>query len=71
MSFIASIFKKPTQAPQPAPIIQAAQPQPEPFALSPAGDAELLRRKRRGAGTTLTGQETVLGATQGKTLLGT
>ena len=55
----------PTPLP-PAPVQIARQTAPE----GDAGEPEKRRLRRRGLATILTGEETVLGATQGKTLLG-
>ena len=85
MSFIFSRPKSTPATPAPAPVIQpVAAPVQIARATVPTGDAavaeaaaaEKKKRRggagqRRGAGTILTGQETLFGATAGKTLLGT
>lgn len=73
MGFVSRIFSPPSQpSPQPAPAPAPVQLPPQ--AADAAGDARDRLRggaaRRRGAGTILTGDQTTLGATQGKTLLG-
>ena len=71
MGFIFSKPKPPSPPPQPAP---APAPAPIQKVQEPAGDVmtveEKRKNRRRGLRTVLTGEQTYLGATAGKALLG-